>query len=139
MTKSKAIPGLKSGGDFSAAERKAIVEEYLRTGCSKNDIWERYTGQKKEHGQLINWMRNLGHDIQKKSGGLGFTNKQEMPGPKVPDMLEVARLRDRITELEKALVGSELRATAYETMVEVAEKELNISIRKKSFTKQSIR
>lgn len=138
MDKSKSIPGLKTGGDFSSAQRKAIVEEYLLTGCSKHGIWKKYTGQEKEHGQLINWMRNLGHDIPKKSGSLGLTKKQEMLGPKIPDTLEVAQLRDRIAELEKALISSELRATAYETMVEVAEKELKISIRKKSFTKQSI-
>lgn len=48
-------------------------------------------------------------------------------------------LKERIKQLEKALLNSELRATAYETMIEIAEKELKINIRKKSNTKQSTR
>jgi transposase len=48
-------------------------------------------------------------------------------------------MQEKIKELEKALVNSELRATAYETMIEIAEKELKINIRKKSNTKPSIR
>ncbi|MBC9813065.1 hypothetical protein H9Y05_11355 [Crocinitomicaceae bacterium CZZ-1] len=48
-------------------------------------------------------------------------------------------LKERINQLEKALLNSELRATAYETMIEIAEKELKINIRKKSNTKQSPR
>lgn len=48
-------------------------------------------------------------------------------------------LKERIKQLEKALLNSELRATAYETMIEIAEKELKINIRKKSNTKQSPR
>ncbi|MCC6722666.1 MAG: hypothetical protein IT243_10740 [Bacteroidia bacterium] len=48
-------------------------------------------------------------------------------------------MKEKINQLEKALVHSELRATALDTMIEVAEKELKISIKKKSFTKQSIK
>ena len=53
--------------------------------------------------------------------------------------LEVLQMQEKIKALEKALLNSELRATAYETMIEIAEKELKINIRKKSNTKQSIR
>jgi septal ring factor EnvC (AmiA/AmiB activator) len=51
---------------------------------------------------------------------------------------ELNELKEKYAQLERALVQSELRATAFETMIEVAEKELKISIRKKSYTKQSI-
>ncbi|MEZ4880505.1 MAG: hypothetical protein R2801_10120 [Chitinophagales bacterium] len=44
--------------------------------------------------------------------------------------LENIELKQRIEQLEKALLNSELRATALDTMIEVAEKELKISIRK---------
>ena len=46
-------------------------------------------------------------------------------------------LKAKIKQLEQALINSELRATALETMIEVAEKELKINIRKKSNTKPS--
>ena len=51
--------------------------------------------------------------------------------------MEQAQLKERIAQLEKALIQSELRATALETMIEIADKELKINIKKKSFTKRS--
>ena len=39
-------------------------------------------------------------------------------------------MKEKIKHLEQALVNSELRATALEMMIEVAEKELKINIRK---------
>jgi transposase len=44
-------------------------------------------------------------------------------------------LLKRIKELEKQLETSQLKAEGYEIMIEIAEKELNIPIRKKSDTK----
>ncbi len=49
---------------------------------------------------------------------------------------EKKKLEKRIKELEKALEYSNLRADAYNKMIDVAEEVLNISIRKKSGTKQ---
>lgn len=37
--------------------------------------------------------------------------------------------------LEKSLVNSKLKSTMYETMIEIAEKELKISIKKKFNTR----
>ena len=50
---------------------------------------------------------------------------------------EELQMKEKIKHLEQALVNSELRATALEMMIEVAEKELKINIRKKSNTNQS--
>ena len=52
------------------------------------------------------------------------------------DTEEKKKLEKRIKELEKALEYSNLRADAYSKMIDVAEEVLNISIRKKSGTKQ---
>jgi tRNA A37 N6-isopentenylltransferase MiaA len=46
-------------------------------------------------------------------------------------------LLSRIKELEKQLDQAQLRAVGFETMIDIAEKELRIDIRKKSVTKQS--
>lgn len=43
----------------------------------------------------------------------------------------------KIQELQKALEHSQLKMLALETMIEVAETELNIKIRKKRGTRQS--
>lgn len=139
MEKSKVILGLKNGRDFSYEERKLIVEEYLSSGCKKRDIWKKYTGQEEEHGELLRWIRQLGYED---TGGISpyIAKKNEvMAKSKIQYSDENFQLKEKIKDLEKALVNSELRSSAYETMIEIAEKELKISIKKKSFTKQSIR
>lgn len=62
-----------------------------------------------------------------------------MAKSKKDSSIEVLQMQEKINQLEKALLNSELRTTAYETMIEIAEKELKINIRKKSNTKQSTR
>jgi len=44
-------------------------------------------------------------------------------------------LKTRINELENKLKDAEMKAIAYSTMVDIAEKEFNIPIRKKYNTK----
>jgi hypothetical protein len=48
---------------------------------------------------------------------------------------EYTKLQKRIEELEKQLCESELQTLTYQTMVEIAERELKISIKKKFNTK----
>lgn len=137
MEKSKVILGLKAPSEFSLEERKIIVEEYLRTGCKKRAIWEKYTGQSEERGRLLRWMRQLGYDIPSKWGKLAGQNPVTMSQSKPSESIENLQLKEKIAQLEKALVQSELRATALDTMIEIAERDLKINIRKKSNTKQS--
>ena len=84
-------------------------------------------------------MRELGLDISKKQTILNPVKSDNMAKSKNDTSSEVLEMQEKIKALEKALLNSELRATAYETMIEIAEKELKINIRKKSNTKQSIR
>lgn len=137
MGKSKVVLGLKEPSQFSWEERKMIVEEYLHTGCRKNEIWRKYTGRKEEKGNLLRWMRHLGYDIPPKWNKLASVNKMVMPEKSQSSSQEQIELQERIKQLEKALVESELRATALDTMIDVAERDLKINIRKKSNTKQS--
>lgn len=138
MEKSKAILGLRKPEEFDWFERKQIVEEYLQSNKTKKEIWFKYTGKTKEGGSLLNWMRKLGYEDKPKSINLARSSDLEM-AKKDKTVASEFELKERIKQLEKALLNSELRATAYETMIEVAEKELKINIRKKSNTKQSIR
>lgn len=141
MRKSKQVLGLKQPSEFSWEERRMIVEEYLQTRCQKKVIWKKYTGRIEEKGNLLRWMRQLGYDIPPKWRKLDDTfrvnmannNRNHSSSSSEQDLLK------KIKELEKALVESELRATALDTMIEVAESELKIKIRKKSSTKQSLK
>ena len=137
MDKSKFILGLKKPRDFSLEERKMVIEDYLQSGKTKTEIWKKHTGMKSEHGYILLWMRQLGYSISSKITNFVNQNSSNMENKKI-DSIENIEMKEKIAALEKALLNSELRATALETMIEVAEKELKINIRKKSFTKQSI-
>lgn len=115
-----------------------ILEEYFQTGCKKRDIWKKYTGQPEEKGYLLKWMRQLGYEDIHKKGKLAFSNANTM-SKRTNESLENVQLRQKIEQLEKALIQSKLRATTLDTMIDIVEKELKISIRKKLNTKQSIK
>ena len=51
------------------------------------------------------------------------------------ESFEYLQLKKRISELEKQLKDAELKAIAFSTMVDIAEKEFKIPIRKKLNTK----
>ena len=48
-------------------------------------------------------------------------------------------LQQKIADLEKQLEWQKLRADALDTMIDVAEKQLNVPIRKKPGTQQSVK
>jgi transposase-like protein len=135
MEKSKIILGLKKSFEFSLEERKLIIEEYLTSGKTKREIWEKYTGEKQEHGSLLRWMRQIGYDIAPKWSKFAPKNTTIMTKKESEIISEKTELLEKIAMLEKALVNSELKSTMYETMIEIAEKELKISIKKKFNTK----
>jgi transposase-like protein len=56
---------------------------------------------------------------------------------KKPQQDDEQALKQRIKELESALENERLKSLAWQTMVEVAEQELGIDIKKKRGTKQS--
>jgi hypothetical protein len=78
MTKSKVKSELRKLIEFSVEERKKIVEEYLRGGVTKNEIWYKYTGRFEEHGKLLIWMRELGYATFKKEPKLASKTSPSM-------------------------------------------------------------
>ncbi|QQS67573.1 MAG: hypothetical protein IPP08_05255 [Chlorobiota bacterium] len=53
----------KAGKYYTLEERHQIIQELIATGCTKVEIWEKYTGDIEEHGQLLRWMRQLGYNV----------------------------------------------------------------------------
>lgn len=131
----------KAGKYFAEAEKHQIIQELISSGCTKQEIWKKYTGQEEEHGQLLRWMKALGYNIGIKTRRPNIaSNFITMPGKKMPsdnreDDFENLQLKKRIAELEKQLKDAELKAIAFSTMVDIAEKEFKIPIRKKLNTK----
>jgi vacuolar-type H+-ATPase subunit E/Vma4 len=86
-------------------------------------------------------MRKLGYNTGVITRRPNFvTNYIAMPKKKVDASndeadFEYLQLKRRIEELEKQLKDAELKAIAFSTMVDIAEKEFKIPIRKKLNTK----
>ena len=147
--KSKLITGLtrqkivrKPSKYFTDAEKHIIIQEMLEIGCTKRDIWEKYTGQEEEHGQLLRWMRKLGYDDSIPTRRPNFVSnpiqmKKKNSTKEPTASFENLQLKKRIEELEKQLKDAEMKTIAFSTMVDIAEREFNIPIRKKFSTKPS--
>jgi DNA primase catalytic subunit len=121
---------------FSDDEKRRIIEDYLSGNEVKRVVYNRYTGYSTENGKITKWMRGFG--IVDKY--VKITNFENMPMKKKDIELgsedfETLKLKKRIAELEKQLQTSEMKAIAFSTMVDIAEKEFNIPIRKKYNTK----
>lgn len=112
-----------------------VIEEYLATGCSKMSLLRKYNIQFKSAIQT--WMRILGYNdpgsqLQRfKFGQLIFTSLAKQK----ESTSESTELQKRILELERQLEDEKLRSEAYARLIEKAEKELKISIRKKTSAK----
>ena len=126
---------------FSEQEKRTIVEDYLTSGQTMTAIWTKYTGRIDGQHQIKRWIIKHGYQDKRtvKSAIFGI-NPNSMSPPdfyEEEDSFETLLLKKRIIELEKQVRESELKVAAYSTMVELAEKEFNISIRKKYNTKPS--
>jgi hypothetical protein len=152
--KSKLKTGLKTertaiqyGIKFSIIERKKIIEDYLSSGKSKQEIWAKYTGRPTEHGSILRWMRTLGYcknAVKNRKSDENYHSIRtfavktvSMQKSKAELEFEVQVLQKRVKALEKQAEESELKAIAFSTMVDLAEKTFNIPVRKKFSTKPS--
>jgi transposase len=135
----------QAGKFFTEKERHKIIQELISTGCTKTEIWKKYTGRDQEHGRILRWMKQLGYDTDIVrirpnivSNLYPMPRKQsklDNPTTTEEETFETLQLKKRIVELEKQLKDAELKAIAFSTMVDIAEKEFKIPIRKKFNTK----
>jgi len=122
---------------FSDSEKHLMIRELKSSKCTKADIWRKYTGKDDDHGKLIRWMREFGYDTSTNFRKINFAIKTLPMSSKKPvhTDFEKLQLEKRIAELEKKLKEAELKSIAFSTMVDIAEKEFKIPIRKKFNTK----
>lgn len=121
---------------FSDHEKKLIIEDYLSGSESKQSVYNRYTGYPAENGKITMWMRKFGiKDKFVKNTNFEIMPKQKKDSEQSSEDFETLTLKKRIAELEKQLQTAEMKAIAFSTMVDIAEKEFNIPIRKKHNTR----
>ena len=122
----------KSPTKYSEEERLNYLRLYHESGMSKRSFCNRHGIY---HALLYSWLKK--YECEKKSVPLPAE-------PEVTDMAnrskedykqEIAALRKRNRELEKALEFSRLETLARDMMIDKAEEYFDISIRKKSGAK----
>lgn len=139
--RSKSHVGFKKSSDFSVSDRHRIIQEMMLTGSNKQEIWEKYTGQPEEHGRVLRWMRELGYhgrhsEIRATFLGNSIPMKNSPSSAAAAgDSEETLQLKKKIRELESQLNDAEMKAIAFSTLIDIAEKEFSIPIRKKATTK----
>lgn len=77
---------------------------------------------------ILKWMKKF-----------GYCSNPYTPPPMAEstDKMDPEELKKRVQQLEKQLQNERIRSQLYQTMIDVAERELGISIRKKSDTNPS--
>ena len=107
-----------------------VVQEYLNSDFSQQELLDKYSI--KGHGSITKWMRKFGLLDEPIKRQNHHTTMRET-SKKSPQELA---LEAKVKGLEKALEYEKLRSFALDTMIDIAEDKLKISIRKKSGTKQ---
>jgi transposase-like protein len=128
---------------FTDSEKHRIIQDYLSSNENKTEIWRKHTGDEVEHGKIIQWMRKFGYKDKMGIQTPVYTipmarNKKILIEEKQnqnDEHFEKEQLKKRVAELEQKLKDAEMKAIAFSTMVDIAEKEFNIPIRKKYNTK----
>ncbi len=107
-----------------------VVQEYLHTGIGLEELQKRYSIP--SNTSIYNWMVKFG------------LSKPDLEGIKLDNAMEKETgktrkekaLESKVKQLEKELEYEKLRTHALDTMINIAERELKIPIRKKSGVKQ---
>ena len=112
---------------YSHSFRVQVARDYETGDLSYSQIAEKYGLPSRE---LPKWWVRC------------YRKKSEIEVISLPPMTEEEEqeqkvLKKRISDLEKRLADAELRALAYDTLIDVAEEQLGLEIRKKPGTKQS--
>lgn len=110
--------------------KRKIAKEYLSGKASAGYLAD-------EHGlknkgvvkEFVKWYR--------RKEELHTQNEDTMPSKKTPPDAVERSLEEQLKQLERQLELSELKVEALETMIDIAEAELKVDIRKKSGAKQS--
>jgi len=102
-----------------------VVQEYLSGGIIQKELMEKYNIRGKQC--INNWIRKFG----------GCKPTQKRPMTKDPkESAKESLLELKIKQLEEDLKREQFRTKALNTMIDIAERELKVDIRKKSGAKR---
>jgi hypothetical protein len=111
---------------ISKAEKRWLIRELEAGRITPGEAKERYAEISKDpHSLIQNWRKRYASDIPLTLPIMTEKEKQK-----------VEALRLQLKTAEKLLEDAQMKNIALETMIDIAEEQLKISIRKKSGPKQ---
>lgn len=122
---------------FTDEFKQKVITEYLESDLTKREILDQYGIR--SNSAIQDWMRKLGIvDPFGKKDYLGFINENRLKKKKPePSQLELEKkaLEKRIRELEQKLEEEQIRTEMLTRVIEIAETDYKLNIRKKPNTK----
>ena len=118
-----------------AAIRESAVAEYLKGGQSRRAIGKKYGVSQ---GAVNRWLANYYALMKKSNPKFEIPKAYSRPvKPEVALAKEQQALPKEVRQLQEELRKARLHNELLQTMIDIAEKDLGIDIRKKSGTKRS--
>ena len=121
---------------YSIELKHKICKEHINEGTRLGDLVRKY--HLSSHSLVHDWLRNLGYlpcdNRRTRSAYIGIENFKTLPNKHKKKQL-LTREQQQIEFLKKELEDAKLQAEGYRRMIEIAESELKIPIRKKPNTK----
>ncbi len=115
---------------LSDDEKLAVVQEYMTTSASLPELKSKYGF--KGDGNIYHWMRKFGLKTPTE-GEIKLNNAMSKEKDKTP---QERSLEAENKKLKQELEYEKLRTLALTTLIDVAERDLKIDIRKKRGAKQ---
>jgi len=121
---------------YTDEEKRAIIEEYLTSGESAKSIQKKYGLY--GHSKIRDWMNKFGMRVKVtiRETRIASNTRDRIYFAPV-EMSKDTELEKRVKQLEQELENERLRVMLLDKIIEIAERDLKISIRKKSGAKQS--
>lgn len=114
---------------YTTKEKLLLIKEYLSSGESLNSFQDK---RGLGHCTISRWMNNV---RPKDTGQHQDKMKKKIEVSEKKSQRELA-LETKIIQLEKELKAEKLRSLAYDTLIDIAEEEFAIDIRKNFGAKQ---
>lgn len=117
--------------------KEQIIQDYLTQGCGFRKLAAKYGISRTTICKWVLIHQGI-HNLPptQKQQSYSASSMNSSPKKISSDNEQTAALEQKIAALEKQLEWQKLRADALDTMINVAEKQLDISIRKKPGTQQ---
>lgn len=117
--------------------KEQIIQEYLTQGGGFRKLAEKYGMSRTTICKWVSIYQGI-HNLPptEKQQKYSVSSMNSSPNQSTSEEQSLKELAQKVAALEKQLQWEQLRSEALNTMIDIAEKDLNISIRKKPGAQQ---